>query len=71
MPLDAGEQPAFSQGGHQLTDVCGVGMDALGDFIAGEVGSGMQSEKSQDVDGVAELGGVFQGSIPPSSWVLI
>ena len=46
-------------------------MDALGDFIAGEVGSGMQSEKSQDVDGVAELGGVFQGSSPPSSWVLI
>ena len=62
--LHAVEQSAFPQGGHELSYVTGIGLDALCDLLTGEAGIRVQCNKGQNVYSVAELGGVFHCKIP-------
>ena len=65
VPLHAGEQPAFPQGGHELAHIGRVGLDAFCNLFAGEGFLRVQSDKGQNMDGIAEFGGVFHRLPPP------
>ena len=62
----AGQQSGFPQRGHELTHIGRVCLNTLRDFLAGQLCPGMQGKEGQDMDGVAEFGGIFDGKIPLS-----
>ena len=71
VPPHAGEQPAFPQGGHELAHIGWVGLDTLRNLFAGEYLFRVQSNESQNMNGVTELGRVFHFMIPHFSLMLV
>ena len=71
VPPHAGEQPAFPQGGHELAHVGRVGLDTLRNLFAGEYLFRVQSNESQNMNGVTEFRRVFHSMIPHFSLMLV
>lgn len=53
------------RGGHELADASWIGMQAFCNAVAGQRAPGIQDDKGQDMNGVADLCGIFHESWPP------